>query len=101
MKILFATMVELKVLLRLFCVASAEDPADQPACHRALSDYRLTNTMWQNVQWLFGDSTSHMFDLMALDSLVMTTWSGNSLPYSVSGSSRGNSGVNLFVQDLT
>ena len=97
MKILFATMVELKVLLRLFYVASAEDPADQPPCHRALSDYRLTDTMWQNVQWLFGDSTSHMFDLMALDSLVMTTWSGNSLPYSVPGSSRENSGVNLFA----
>ena len=36
-----------------------------------------------------------MFDLMALDSLVMKTWSGNSLLYSV------NSGVNLFAQDLT
>lgn len=90
-------MVELKVLLRLFYVASAEDPADQPPCHRALSDYRLTDIMWQNVQWLFGYSTSHMSDLMALDSLVMTTWSGNSLPYSVPGSSRGNSGVNLFA----
>ena len=42
-----------------------------------------------------------MFDLMALDSLVMKTWSGNSLPYSVPDSSRGNSGVNLFAQDLT
>ena len=42
-----------------------------------------------------------MFDLMALDSLVMKTWSGNSLPYSVLNSSRGNSGVNLFAQDLT
>lgn len=101
MKILFATMEELKVLLRLFYVTSAEDPADQPPCHRASSDYRLTDAMWQNVPWLFGDSVRHMFDLMALDSLVMKTWSGNSLPYSVPGSSRGNSGVNLFAQDLT
>ena len=49
-------MVELKVLLHLFYVASAEDPADQPPCHRASSDYRLTDAMWQNVPWLFGDS---------------------------------------------
>ena len=54
-------MVELKVLLRLFYVASAEDPADQPPCHRASSDYRLTDAMWQNVPWLFGDSERRGF----------------------------------------
>ena len=78
MKIWFATVVELTALLRLSYVPSTEDPADKPFCHRSLSGYRLTETMWQNVQWEFGGSASHMFDWMALDSQLMKTWSGNS-----------------------
>ena len=101
MKVLFSTTAALNILLHLFYVPSADNPADSPSRHRSSTDFCLTGSVWQKIQRDFGGSTGHTFDLMSLDPNVPKDRFGNSLPHFTLVPSPGSAGVNFFAQDLT
>ena len=46
MKVLFSTTAALNVLLHLFYVPFADNPADSPSRHRSSTDFVLTDSIW-------------------------------------------------------
>ena len=98
---LFFTTSKLNILLHLWYVPSAENPADLPSRRLSMLGCQLAPEVLDIVQDVLGGPEGHTCDLMALDSNAMKDKRGISLLHFTPYPSPGSLGVNLFAQNLT
>lgn len=98
LKKLFNTMMMLNIDLHLTFVPGSQNPADAPSRSLRLQDAKLSPSMWEIVQDLFGGKRGHSVDLMARPSNVQADLEGNPLPFFSETPLPGAFGVNLFAQ---
>lgn len=88
------------IQLELSHVPSKQNRADAPSRRLSVLDSTLSSRSWDYVQEMFGGSSGHTIDLMALDSNAQLDYEGQPLPHFTHGPSAHSLGVNMFAQNL-
>ena len=78
MKQLSNTTIKLNCDLKIMRIKSEENPADDPSRRLSPAEAKLSPSMWEKIQQLYGP---HTFDLMALDSNALLDKEGKALPH--------------------
>ena len=76
-KEVFHFVLECNIQLTLYKVPSKGNIAGLPIRHLSPSDSKLSLQSWKRIQKAFGGETSHMLDLMALDSNAQPDFEGS------------------------
>ena len=100
-KKLFFTTTKLNISLYLSFILTSENEADAPSRRLTTLDCKLHPDIWAKVQNEFGGHWGHTWNLMALDSNVMTDRDGSPLPHFTPHPSPQYCGVNVFGQYLS
>ena len=97
LKDIFRFCREYNFSLDVYYVPSGENPADPTSRSRSDTDCMLSNSVWEQVDRLFGP---HTFDLMSLDSSCQCNRVGLQLPHFTPCAAPESSGINVFAHWL-
>ena len=97
LKDIFHLCREYNFSLDLYYVPTGKNPADLPSRSLSGTDCMLSNSVWDQVEHLFG---LHTFDLMSLGSNCQPNREGLHLPHFTPCATPESSGINVFAHSL-